>query len=185
MRTSAITLENIESYAVPLSEHPMKWIFEKEEGVAPSIEFQDQIIPLHADAAMFLWRFRMTQRMGVDEKNFLQTDSYSIVGKSSEEVKKWLYDRGIPFDQKVFWASQPKDAFVLTWKMVIKFWEDLFHGSDELIWDKTLNWVLEYDHNDLFSFGKNRIFNSETHSDEILKRNEFIQAVLSGKYGGG
>jgi hypothetical protein len=181
VRARDITLENLESYAVPLSEHPLKWVFEKEKDVAPSIEFQDQLIPLHEDAAMFLWRFRMTQSMSVDEKIFQQTTSYSIDEKSSEEVKKWLFDCGIPFDQKVFWATQPKSAFVMTWKMVIKFWEDLFFGSDELIWDKTLNWALEYNHNDFFRFGKNRIFNAETRSDEILARDAFIRSVLSKK----
>lgn len=73
----------------------------------------------------------------------------------NQKLKKWLYERGIPFSRKVYWPTQPDVAFVLSWKMVIKFSATLFHGNDEVIWDKSLNWVLVYDHNDEFYFGKN------------------------------
>jgi len=51
--------------------------------------------------------------------------------------------------------------------MVIKFSENLFFANDELIWDKTLNWTLIFDHNDVFYCGKNREFNSEKLNGEI------------------
>lgn len=58
--------------------------------------------------------------------------------------------------------------------MIIKFSDELFFGSDEIIWDKTLNWALIFDHNDVFYFGKNRNFNAEKHSEEITEIKKMI-----------
>ena len=168
--TSKITLENVHTFSVPLSEHPLKWKFE-DENEQVSEEFMDQIIPLTSEAARFLWNFESTQRhlgsiSGIG-KYFNEQEELTIGENDNKKVKKWLYERGIPFDQKVYWITQPEWGFILTWKMVIKFSNEIFFGTDEVIWDKTLNWCLIFDHNDVFYFGKNRNFNAERHSKEI------------------
>ncbi len=165
-----ITLENVHTFSIPLSEHPLKWKLEDDD-TELSAEFEDQIIALTADASKFLWNFESTQRylgsISAIGKYFNEQDELSFGENESQKVKKWLYEKGIPFDQKVFWITQPDSGFILTWKMVIKFSDDIFFGSDEVIWDKTLNWCLIFDHNDIFYFGKNRNFNAEKHSEEI------------------
>ncbi len=167
-----ITLENIHIFSIPLEEHPLKEKF-TEDNNRISAEFEDQIIALTPEASKYLWNFESTQRylnsISAIGKYFNESSELSFGENDSQKVKKWLYERGIPFDQKVFWVTQPEWGFILTWKMVIKFSEELFFANDEMIWDKTLNWVLIFDHNDVFYFGKNRNFNAEKHSDEIIE----------------
>jgi len=76
-------------------------------------------------------------------------------------------------------VTQLKWGFVLTWKIIIKYSDELFFGSDELIWDKTLNWVLFFDHNDIFYFGKNRIYDSDRHSDDIEELNKIVNDAIA------
>ena len=162
-----ITLENVHTFSVPLSQHSLRWIFEQEDSPL-SAEFQDQIVPLTAEAARFLWNFRSPEHYvgSFDEmgKYFKEHAGLANKSRDNQQLKKWLYARGIPFDRKVFWSTQPEEAFVLSWKMVIKFSARLFFANDEVIWDKSLNWVLVYDHNDVFHFGRQPKFNIETHS---------------------
>jgi len=107
---------------------------------------------------MFLWEFERTQKylnsISNIKKHFNEFNEFSF--GENQQVKKWLYERGIPFDSKVFWVTQPEWGLILTWKMLIKFSDRIFFATDEIIWDKTLNWCLIYDHNDIFYFGKNR-----------------------------
>jgi hypothetical protein len=174
---NTITLENIHTFSIPLEEHPLKWKFEEDDKKL-SAEFEDQIIPLTSEASKFLWNFESTQRylnsISAVGKYFNEQNEFSFGENDSQKVKKWLFERGIPFDQKVFWVTQPEWGFILTWKMIIKFSDELFFGTNELIWDKTLNWALIYDHNDVFYFGKNRNFNTEKHSEEITEIKKMI-----------
>jgi len=181
--TEQITLDNIHTFTIPLSEHSLKWKFEDESGQL-SEEFKDQIIPLTSEASIFLWNFQNTQKylgaiptMG---KYYKEWREFSFGEHDSQKVKKWLFEREIPFDRKVFWVTQPQWGFILTWKMVIKFSDDIFLGSNELIWDRTLNWALIYDHNDVFYFGKNRIFDAKKHSEEMDGLNRLIKEIQQG-----
>jgi len=174
---NTITLENVHTFSIPLENHPLIWKF-VDDSKKLSAEFEDQIIALNSEASRFLWGFRSTQRylssISAIGKYFNEQDELSFGENDSQKVKKWLYERQIPFDQKVFWIAQPEWGFILTWKMIIKFSDELFFGSDEIIWDKTLNWALIFDHNDVFYFGKNRNFNAEKHSEEITEIKKMI-----------
>lgn len=158
-----IILDNVHTFSIPLLNHPLKWKFE-DENKQLSEEFKDQIIPLNSEASKFLWDFESAQKylgsIPAIGKCFSEQSEFSFGENDNQKVKKWLYERGIPFDHKVFWATQPEWGFILTWKMVIKFSDNLFFSSDEIIWDKTLDWTLIFDHNDVFYFGKNRNFNT-------------------------
>ena len=177
-----ISLQNIENFSVNLNDHPLKWIFEEENNIL-SQEFADQIIPLNEDAARFLWTFERTQKIlntaFPTPDHFKNIVEFSSVDKTNEQVKKWLYHRGIKFDNKVFWAPDVKWAFVLTWKMVIKFANKLFFGNDEVIWDKTLNWVLFFNHNDIYFFGQDRIHNADIESETIGETRRIIEEALA------
>ena len=174
---NTITLENIHTFSIPLEKHPLKWKFVDIDKKL-SAEFEDQIIALTSEASKFLWNFESTQKylssISSIGKYFNEQNELSFGENDSQKVKKWLFERGIPFDQKVFWVTQPEWGFILTWKMVIKFSDELFFSTDELIWDKTLNWALIYDHNDVFYFAKNRNFNAEKHSKEIMEIKRMI-----------
>lgn len=174
-----ITLNNVHTFSVPLSEHPQKYRFEN-EGMQLSDEFKDQIIPLTPEASKFLWEFETSQRhLGsiVALGRYFNEQSELSFGENEEHrVKKWLYERGIPFDQRVFWIHQSLSGFAMTWKMVIKFSEELFFSSDEVIWDRTLNWALIFNHSDTLYFGKNCNFKAEKLSTEIIETNKVINS---------
>jgi len=178
-----MSLDNIEEFSIPLSEHPCKWLFEdEEENLTLSPEFEDQIIALSPEAAKFVWNFEGSQRyIGPTDnikKYFKQYERFPFGANEEKEVKKWLYQRGIPFDRKVFYISQPDTGFVLTWKMVIKFASALFFGSDEIVWDRTLNWVVAFHHDDVFYFGKDRTYNSNERAAEMEKTEMTLQEAL-------
>ena len=62
--------------------------------------------------------------------------------------------------------------------MIIKYSDDLFFGSDTIIWDRTLNSCLIYDHDETSYFGRDRIDNAEVRSEEIKRNNEMIAALV-------
>ena len=82
------------------------------------------------------------------------------------EIKKFLYNLGIPFSQKVFISVQPYCGFSLTWKMVIKYSNSLFNDYQQ-VWDKTLNWKLECNDYGEFIFGKGLVYNSFDEATKI------------------
>lgn len=176
--SSKISFDNLEEFSIPLSEHPRKWVF-LEEGKVLSPEFEDQIIALNIEVAKFLWDFEGSQKIlhnkFVDANGFKNKEEYRTSGKTQKEIKKWLYERGIPFETKVFWVPSNNHAFILTWKMVIKFADIIFWANDEIIWDQTLNWALKYNHNNIFYFGKDRIYNADKQSEEIGERNQLLK----------
>jgi hypothetical protein len=84
---------------------------------------------------------------------------------SDQELKKWLYRRGIPFGKYVLLyvdaMSTSRQAVLLTWKMVVKYAAGLFGPQDQLLFDQTLNWGLFYDHGAGFSFGRDKVLDNE------------------------
>jgi hypothetical protein len=177
-----MTIDNIEQYNVPIEGHPLKWIFEDSEEKTISEEHRDQIFALTPGAAKLLWnlesQFKIFGREFFEKKFFKENEEWVITGKSDEEIKKWLFNRGIPFSHKVFVSIQPEWGFVMTWKMAIKNFDGLFRGSDQTIWDRTLNWGLAYDHNDVFYFGRNRIYNSDIEAERIAEHNKIIRNAM-------
>lgn len=63
-------------------------------------------------------------------------------------VRKWLYQRGIPFRQRVLLSWRATEAVVTTWKMFVKYWDDLWYpGADDLaVFDESLSWALFLTH---------------------------------------
>jgi hypothetical protein len=176
-----ITLDNIEKFTIQLQEHPMKWIFESDKGQLPSAEHLDQIFPLTKEASRFLWDFQSKIRINSFypniERYFKDIDEFSFGENMEDQVKKWLYRRGIPFKNKVFLSLQPDSAVVTTWKMIIHYSPDIFFGHDLTVWDRTINWGLYFNHNDVFHFGRNRIYDGQ---EEQGKLNELIREINKG-----
>lgn len=176
-----ISLDNILSETIPLEESS-SYIFKDDDGNLPPEEHLDQIFPLNKKASSFLWNLETWTGITTYYNNlgryFKDTERFSFGSNMEKQVKKWLYNRGIKFDQIVFIPMQPDRAIALTWKMVIHYSPDLFFGHDLAVWDRTLNWVLIYDHNDIFNFGKNRIYDGQK---EMLKMNETIKEMIESQ----
>lgn len=159
--TKKITLENIEQFSVPLDDHVVKWMFIDEQEESTPAGHKDQIFPLTEQAARYLWNFEMQLGIDCSEKYFKTITTFDSSSADKATVKKYLYNLGIPFSQKVFIAMQPDLGFVMTWKMVIKYAHHLFFASDQIVRDKTLNWVLQFHHDDVYTFGKDYIFDEQ------------------------
>ncbi len=177
---NSITLENIEEFSVPLDEHLGRWMFEDAEKNI-IIEHKDQIIALNRAASKVLWdlemQFNIFGKEFFEGTFFRENLEWKAVGKTDAEIRKWLYNLGIPFDNKVFVSLQPDWGFVMTWKMVIKNFDGLFRANDQSVWDRTLNWGLAYDHNEIFHFGKNRIYDAHVEYEKLAIRNNILKEV--------
>lgn len=170
-----ITLENIEQFSVPLNDYNNQWIFTNENDELASDEHKDQIFPLTEQAAKFLWDFDMQLGVECTEKYFKKITTFDSSSADQTTIRKYLYNLGIPFSRKVFIAMQPHIGFVLTWKMVIKYSHNLFFAYDQVIRDRTLNWALEFHHDDIFTFGKDYIFDAHL---EMQQNKEKIDIAL-------
>ena len=167
-----ISLENIEKFKVPLKEYISNWIFKDEHNQLASDTHQDQIFPLSKEASNFLWNYAMNLGLEVSEKYFKSITKFNSEFADQQAIKKYLFNLGIPFDQKVLIAQQPDTAFVLTWKMVIKYAHNMFFG-DQVIRDKAHNWQLEFHHDGQFSFGKDLIYDGQR---EILNTKKKLKS---------
>lgn len=170
-----ITLQNIEHFSVPLDDYIAKWIFTNENGQLASDEHRDQLFPLTEEAAKFLWDYEMQLGLECSEKYFKTISTFDSSLADQTTIKKYLYNLGIPFSQKVFISMQPTLGFVITWKMVIKYAHNLFFGFDLVVRDRTLNWALQFNHNNIFTFGKNLIFDAHV---EMQRNKEKIDQAL-------
>lgn len=181
MNGSKITLDNIEQFSVSLLEHHLRWMFKstKDNRIPQAVE--DQIIPLDPEAVQFLSDFinkqnSLTQELLFGEKLNRKETTFTAKERTKGEIKNWLTERNIPLDRKVFWMNQLDVAFVITWKMVIKFSDVLFFGTNETLWDSTMNWTLTFEPDEVFRFTDNLMLNAaekviETHAiDEILDK---------------
>jgi hypothetical protein len=170
-----ITLENIEQFSVPLEEYGPRWLFTDEERQLASTEHQDQIFPLKEEAAQFLWNYEHLLGLESSDRFFKTVSVFNSELADQQTISKYLYNLGIAFDHKVFIADQPKTGFVLTWKMVIKYAHRLFWAKDQIVWDKTLNWRLEFHHDGEFRFGKDLIYDGQ---QEVLRNKEKLRIAL-------
>jgi len=170
-----INLENILQFTIPFCDYKGNWIFRDENDELASKEHQDQILILNKEASNYLWDFEMGLNIDCSEKYFNQISRFDCGFKNVNQIKKYLYNLGIPFGQHVFISMQPDFGFLLTWKMVIKYSHNLFNCYDQSVWDKTLNWRLEYHHDELFTFGKDYIYDAQS---EMIKRQEIINKTL-------
>jgi hypothetical protein len=156
-----ISLDNIEEFKVPLEAYIAKWIFTDENDQLASNEHQDQISLLTKEASKFLWEYESMLGIICSSKYFKSITTFNSEYSDQQAIKKYLFNLGIPFSQKVFIAQDPDAAFVLTWKMVIKYSHRLFWANDQTVWDKTLNWKLEFHHDGEFTFGEDLIYDGQ------------------------
>lgn len=81
-----------------------------------------------------------------------------------EELKKWLYNRGVPFKSEVLIVPifGTEDACVLlsTWKMIAKYADNFFCSDNIIVADPELKWCLHYHHDEIIHFAKGRDFTS-------------------------
>lgn len=169
-----IGFDNIFQHVIPMEEFSMKWRFTEEKYDLLPEQHLEQIKPLDNEASQFLWDYISNSNLHNDipfKKDFFRTiDKARVLNGNEKEIKKWLYQRGLPFDKYVFLSYQPTDAIIVPWKVLIKYF-DSFHYSDDLtVIDQSLTWALLFYHEGEIYFGTNKDFKPS----EIFAENEFI-----------
>jgi len=108
--------------------------------------------------------------------NFKTVETYDRfygIQASKQELKKWLFNRGIAFPTWVFVlmaANEP--PMLMTWKMMIKNVEHLFFGDDVMVFDKTANWCLVCYHGKRMFFGRDKIYDPAEDERTMTELNE-------------
>ena len=125
-----------------------------------------QVKPLSPADAKRLWDMILQADM---HRAIPFTDGYfrSVVSTRIEDlydneledrrVRKWLYQRGIPFGQRVWLSYHPECAIETTWRILVKYWTAFYYPiSDDLtVIDGSLNWALLFFHEHEVFFGTN------------------------------
>ena len=153
--------DNIHDHIIPMEEFRLNWRFTEERyGILPEIHLH-QLKPLNKEASNFLWDFILHSGMHEDtpfKKDFFKSvDKAKILDANHKEIKKWLYQRGLPFEKEVFLSWQPDEAMIVPWKLLIKYFDNFYYStSDDLsVIDQSLNWALLFYHEDEIYFGSN------------------------------
>lgn len=160
----SIDFDNIFQHVIRLDDFRMKWRFTEETYNMLPKKHLDQLKPLDNEAAKFLWDYIGKTNLHNDtpfKKDFFRTiDKARILGGNEREIRKWLYQRGLPFDKPVFLSWQPTEAMIVPWKLLIKYFDSFYYvSSDDLtVIDESLNWALLFYHEDEIYFGTNKDF---------------------------
>jgi hypothetical protein len=135
---------------IPMDQFPLRWrLTDPKYRVLPAAHLE-QIQPLDAASARRLlelsrpWYREQPFTLGF----FADVVSTPLGGDDGDEearrVRKWLYGRGVPLKHRVFLSWSVTEAAVTTWRMVVKYWDDLWYpSSDDLaVFDESLSWAL-------------------------------------------
>lgn len=169
-----IDMENIGKFSV---ERPESWTLfgDPDDFDKMPQEHKDQIIFLNTEANKYLHQFMKFAKLVHNNDNPFGKNNFKYVSNfavtdDEKSLKKWLYNREIPFHTKVFLCEH---TFVYTtWKIVVKYSSDIFHGHDVIVFDKTLNWCLFYFHHDHIFFGKDNIYDWKEDEEQIAVINK-------------
>ncbi|MBL7704218.1 MAG: hypothetical protein JNM21_01610 [Taibaiella sp.] len=182
-----ISFKNIQTYTTgfPTTQYSFLGTPEEARNIPP--EHKDQIFFLSEEATQFLSAYLDSSRMltgplwnPFNERYFKTIDEFELTIDREAELKKWLYNKPIPFDHFVFMHSNWGDQVVmLTWKMVIKYWDGLFSGHDLVLFDQTLNWGLFYFHEDFLYFGSDKIYDKTFEEDKIRELQQLQQKYFN------
>ena len=174
-----LNFDNIKAYS---TEFPKTWSFLRtpEEANEISQEHKDQIFFLNQEASEFVHIYIKSSKMVTgplwkpfNERYFKTIEEFEVNENCESAIKKWLYNKPIPFDKYVFIdIDRSTQSVALTWKMVIKYWEGLFFADDLIIFDETLNWGLFYFHEDRLYFGTDKIYDKEFEYEKTKALNE-------------
>jgi hypothetical protein len=166
-----VGFDNIFGHVIPMDDFSMKWRFtDAKYNLLPPIHLE-QLKPLDNKASKFLWDFIIDSRLHSDipfKKDFFRNiDKARILIDNSREIKKWLYQRGLPFNKDVYLSWQPDMAMIVPWKLLIKYFDAFYYADDLTVIDPSLSWALLFYHEDEIYFGANKDFQPSALFDEM------------------
>lgn len=167
-----IDFDSIFDYIISMDNFQLSWRFADDKyGKLPD-QHLEQLKPLDKVASEFLWNFISNTDLHRDipfKKDFFRTvDKAKVLDNNKREIKKWLYQRGLPFEKLVFVSWDKENSMIVPWKLLIKYFDSFYYpSSDDLtVIDKSLNWAFLFYHEDEIYFGTSKDFKpSETFAD--------------------
>jgi hypothetical protein len=167
-----IDFDNINEHIISIDSFGLKWRFTEEKYDKLPNQHLDELKPLDREASKFLWEYIAKTNLHNDtpfKKNFFQTiDKIKITEGKENEIKKWLSQRGLPFEKPVFLSWDIDNAMIVPWKFLIKYFDSFYYpASDDLtVIDQSLNWALLFHHENEIYFGASENFTpTETLAD--------------------
>jgi hypothetical protein len=160
----AATLEE-----VPLEEWRYAWRFEQFETPLSRLD-RERIRPLSAASSKRIadyldatdlhrdFPFKKGLFRRIESLALTPVDHQDKLLKEDQKVKKWLYQRGIPFSAPVFLTYDSSTAVLTTWKMLVRHWRLFYYSiSDDLtVCDSSMTWCLLFFHEHELFFGTNK-----------------------------
>jgi len=154
---------------IPLTEWRYAWRLDQYESALSQLDWE-RIRPLSAPSSKQLSDYLNASGIHDDfpfkKGLFRRTETLALTTVDhqdkllveDQQVKKWLYQRGIPFAAPVFLSYDNSNAVLTTWKMLIRHWRLFYYPiSDDLtVWDESMNWCLLFFHEHELHFGTNR-----------------------------
>jgi len=156
-----IDFTNIGTYTITPDRLKAKWRFINDMyGEIPD-EHLDRLKSLNEEASRFLWDFLSMTNLHEDipfKRGFFQIiEKEKILDDNQQEIKKWLFQRGLPFEREVFVSWQSKDAMIVPWKLLLKYF-DHFSYADFTIFEQSLQWAILFYQEDEIFFGAKKDF---------------------------
>ncbi len=164
-----VDLHNIKSFVIERPRYFTLFGNADEFDTLP-VRHQEQILFLTKEAGAFLYSFLNTAHLIIGDlwnpfatgnfKTVAEFSDFAGTNESKRSLKKWLFNRGLAFQTELYVLPNYNDyPFLTTWKMIIKYCDQLFFGDDVTIFDHSLNWCLFYYHEEKLFFGKDHIYN--------------------------
>lgn len=156
-----VGFENIKSHKIEMDQFPLKWRFTEEAYNVLPPEHLMQLQPLDREAAELLSKFLEDAGLHDDvpfRKGFFKSEEWiELKTDEEQEVRKWLYQRGLPLKTEVFLSWDRRTAMIVPWKLMIEYFDDFFYpGPDDLtVFDASLNWAIFFWHEGWIYFGTN------------------------------
>ncbi len=177
-----IDLNNIKNFTTPQPEGWTVFGSAKDFNALPETH-KAQILFLDKTAEKFLYELVEHARLLSDggwapfsKGNFKTVEQYGHavdLQENSPLLKKWLYNRGIPFSNWVFvLCDSNEQPLLMTWKMFIKYAFDIFLVGDTMVFDQTINWCLFNYHEGQLFFGKDAVYDVTEDEEKMQQLNE-------------
>lgn len=135
---------------IPMKQFSLRWRLTDPKFCVLPPHHLEQIKPLDSASANWLleltrpWFGEQLLTPGFFSEVTTTTIDYRAGEDEFRRIRKWLYQRGIPFKQRVYLSWNSTVAAMTTWKMVVRYWNEFWYpGSDDLaIFDESQTWVL-------------------------------------------
>ena len=168
-----VDFDSILEHVIPIDAFGLNWRFTDERYDKIADQHLVQIKPLDKMASEFLWNYISDSGLHNNipfKKNYFRIiDKAKILDDNEKEIRKWLYQRGFPFNKPVFISWDKENSVIVPWKILVKYFNCFYYpiADDLSVIDQSLSWAILFYHEYEIYFGTNNEFiPSNIHVDE-------------------